>query len=162
MIHRGHIFHYTPCFLGSAFGNIASGTIFVDALPMTNNRHTSSCGNLRGKHISFRGKHKSSHGKQKIRARKAQILARKAQVLARKAHILERKEHTLVVLSGMSYRGHIFQYTPCSPGSVFGNIALGTIFVDTLPMTYIRHTSSCGKDGSPPEKHKSSRGKHKS
>ena len=43
---------------------------------------------------------------------------------------------------------HIFQYTPCSFGSVLGNIAQGTVFLDTLPMgarTNIRSTSSRGK-----------------
>ena len=43
------------------------------------------------------------------------------------------------------FRYHIFQYTPCSPGSVLGNIALGSVFLDALPRANIKNTSSCGK-----------------
>ena len=39
-------------------------------------------------------------------------------------------------------RDHIIQYTPCSLGSVLGNIALGTVFLDTIPRMNIRPTSS--------------------
>ena len=38
----------------------------------------------------------------------------------------------------MIHRDHIFQYTPCSQGNVFGNIAQGTVFLDTLPRVNIR------------------------
>ena len=42
-------------------------------------------------------------------------------------------------------RDHIIQYTPCSLGSVLGNIAPGTIFLDRLPGANIRHTSNTQK-----------------
>ena len=38
----------------------------------------------------------------------------------------------------IEYRDHIVQCTPCSLGSVLGNIALGTVFLDTLPRANIR------------------------
>ena len=40
---------------------------------------------------------------------------------------------------------HIIQYNPCSQGRVFGNIAQGTTFLDTLPRVNIRHTSLHGE-----------------
>ena len=45
-------------------------------------------------------------------------------------------------LNDMICRDHIFEYDPCSLGSVLGNTALGTIFLDTLPRANIRNTSS--------------------
>ena len=40
---------------------------------------------------------------------------------------------------------HIIQYNPCSQGRVFGNIAQGTTFLDTLPGVSIRHESLHGE-----------------
>ena len=48
---------------------------------------------------------------------------------------------TGMILNDMIHRHHIFQYTPCSLGSVLGNITQGTRFRDTLPKANIRHTS---------------------
>ena len=42
-------------------------------------------------------------------------------------------------------RDHINQYTPCSLGSVLGNIALGTVCLDTLPRANSIHTYLRGK-----------------
>ena len=35
-----------------------------------------------------------------------------------------------MILNDMIYRDHIFEYTTCSLGSVLGNTALGTIFLN--------------------------------
>ena len=52
---------------------------------------------------------------------------------------------TGMILHDMVNRDHIIQYTPCSLGSVFENITLGTVVIDTLPWANIRHTSFHGK-----------------
>ena len=49
------------------------------------------------------------------------------------------------ILNAMTCRDHNIQYTPWSIGSVLGNTALGTVFLDTLPRANIRNTSSQGK-----------------
>ena len=35
-------------------------------------------------------------------------------------------------INELIFRDHIIQYTPCSVGSVLGNTAQGTVFLDTL------------------------------
>ena len=46
---------------------------------------------------------------------------------------------TGLIFDDMIYRDHIIQYTPCALGRVQGNIALGTVFLRTLPGADIRN-----------------------
>ena len=45
------------------------------------------------------------------------------------------------IANDMIFRDHIIQYIPCSLGSVLGNIAQGTVFLDTLPRANITRST---------------------
>ena len=58
--------------------------------------------------------------------------------------------YSLAVATGsisndMNYIGHINHNTLCSLGSVQGNTALGTVFLDPFPRANIMNTSSRGE-----------------
>lgn len=46
---------------------------------------------------------------------------------------------TRMILNHMICGDHVTQYTPCPLGSVLGNTALETLFLDTLPGANIEH-----------------------